>query len=214
MTCGPRLSLRTWLGSPAYLSPARAWRFKRWRGQETEEPSSRQLQPRPGGSTLRRERWCENLPDRGKHPSDMWRSHQTEKCWRSGATACSILWVVWFGMPRAAGRFGKTTMPDQSSPVSAVAFSPDNSLLAEGFGESIRLVDAATGRERTTVSTGQGDVEGVAFSADGRLLASGGENGTILVWDVAQVLASKRRESTDTARSSPDVKGAPEQKEK
>ncbi len=94
---------------------------------------------------------------------------------------------------------------------STVAFSPDSTLLAGGDGHSIRLVDAATGRERAIVSTGQSRVVGVGFSADGRLLAAGGADGTIVIVDVPQVLESTCGESTDSGLRSTDVRDAENQ---
>lgn len=79
-----------------------------------------------------------------------------------------------------------------------VAFSPDSTLLAGGFGKAVRLVDASTGRERATVTTGQPDVDSVAFSTNGRFLTTGGADGTIVVLDVTQVLASKEFRGRNT----------------
>ena len=73
-----------------------------------------------------------------------------------------------------------------SGGVPAVAFSPDNELLASGSRDkTIRLWDPHTGQHKATFTGHQDAVYSVAFSPDGKKLASGGEDETIRLWDVA-----------------------------
>ena len=73
-----------------------------------------------------------------------------------------------------------------SGGVSAVAFSPDNQLLASGSRDkTIRLWDPHTGQHKATFTGHQDAVYSVAFSPNGQKLVSGGEDETIRLWDVA-----------------------------
>jgi WD40 repeat protein len=69
----------------------------------------------------------------------------------------------------------------RSSPVQAVAFSPDGATLA-GATTDIGLWDVATGKLRRELSGHTGAVRSMAFAPDGQSLASGSDDRTIRVW--------------------------------
>src|SRR5262249_13634934 len=73
--------------------------------------------------------------------------------------------------------------------VYAIAFSPDGKFVVTGsFDKTVRLWDAATGKEIKTYGGATGShnnlVLAVAFSANGQMVASGGSDNTAKIWDV------------------------------
>ncbi|MFM8552959.1 MAG: caspase family protein, partial [Nitrospiraceae bacterium] len=70
--------------------------------------------------------------------------------------------------------------------VRAVDFSPDRKLAASGsVDRTIKLWEAATGREAQTLNGHEDSIWAVTFSPDGTQLLSGGEDQTLKLWDVA-----------------------------
>jgi WD40 repeat protein len=70
--------------------------------------------------------------------------------------------------------------------VNCLAFSPDGHTLAWGCrtDPTAHLLEVATGKERQTFTGHRGGVVSLTYSADGKTLVSGGNDTTILVWDL------------------------------
>lgn len=83
----------------------------------------------------------------------------------------------------------KRTIKVHKGPINRVVFSPDSSTLASwSFSredKTIRLWNVATGRLTQTLTGHENLIENVAFSPDGKTLISGGQDETILIWDVS-----------------------------
>ncbi len=86
-----------------------------------------------------------------------------------------------------------TWLDGHQSPVRCVAFSADGRLAASGSGDrgkradlSIRLWDLSRRLESACLLGHESWVTAVAFSPDGKRLLSGGDDGQVLLWDLAQ----------------------------
>lgn len=78
-----------------------------------------------------------------------------------------------------------------------LVLSPDSRLLAAPQGTGIALWEVATGKVRRRLADHQGGVVHFVFSPDGRTMLTGGEDTTILIWDLA------RRNEPQPARLAP-----------
>ena len=99
---------------------------------------------------------------------------------RLGADDATIkLWDV-------AGGQERTTLKGHRSLVTAVAYSPDGTLVASAsFDHDIRLWNAATGEHTGTLRGHTDRVRALAFSPDGKTIASAGNDRVIRLWELS-----------------------------
>jgi WD40 repeat protein len=83
-----------------------------------------------------------------------------------------------------------------------LAFSPDGKYLATaGSDHQIQLWEVASGVPKCTLAGHRGPIRSLVFSRSGDRLLSASDDGTALVWDVAEALSLKSEESA--ARPAP-----------
>jgi WD40 repeat protein len=81
--------------------------------------------------------------------------------------------------------FPSATNRTGSPGTAGIAFSPDGKLIAVGGQDNtVRLVDARTGKEVRRLIGHGGEVGPVVFTSDSKRLLSGSEDRTICLWDV------------------------------
>src|SRR5262249_14277932 len=78
----------------------------------------------------------------------------------------------------------KSRLRGHQGAVTAVAFSPDDRLIASGSADhTVKLWAAGTGREVRSLDGHKAGVTAVAFSPDGKRLATASLDRTVRLWD-------------------------------
>jgi WD40 repeat protein len=75
---------------------------------------------------------------------------------------------------------------------SRFVFSPDSKQIASVNEQTVKLSDAASGRDISTLKAHTGEVIAIAYSSDGRQLATASADKTIRIWDTTTAITTGR----------------------
>ncbi len=129
--------------------------------------------------------------------------------------------LLWDAATR--NRLHKTTIAEEASPrkgnrvalrgIRALAFSPDGKTIASANSDStVRLFEAATGKQTRVLRGHAQSVADVAYSPDGKTLATAGDDQTVRLWDAATGALRNPRPghdgNTESVLISPDARRA------
>ena len=84
--------------------------------------------------------------------------------------------------------------PEQNA-VHAIAFGRGGKTLATADGMTVRLWEAATGRELRQLQGHHAQIDELAFAPDGKIIVTGDDKGTIIVWDTTSGREVRRSEN-------------------
>jgi WD40 repeat protein len=109
-----------------------------------------------------------------------------------------------------------TSLPGEERPETLIrdpkwSVSNDGAMIAMNTEKGIQLIDAKTGKTIGDFPMPQGGVSSVAFCPDGSQLVTGGEDGTVMMWDLGRLLGDNSRASASELISkmkSEDIKAA------
>lgn len=90
------------------------------------------------------------------------------------------LWDVATGKPYQ-------TLTGHKYPPGILVFSPDGRTLASSVLDEIRLWNVTTGKHLKTITVHTYSVIGLAFSLDSSTFVSAGRDGTVILWDLAEL---------------------------
>jgi WD40 repeat protein len=88
-------------------------------------------------------------------------------------------------LTRAAKMAREERLGDGDVLISAAAFSRDGHLVLAGEDHTVRLWEAASGKEVASLSGHDEWINAAAFSPDGRLIVTGDSDGTARLWEAA-----------------------------
>ena len=90
-----------------------------------------------------------------------------------------------------AGHNSKVIRSNLSGFNPVLTFSPDGTILVESGNTSIMLWDVETSNQLAFLNGHTEDITTLVFSHDGKILASGSQDGTVLLWDWAKIIAKQ-----------------------